>query len=168
MASGCWHNGALPGYRGYLAFCPVAGTGVAVLGDAAISVDDLGADVLSGLKAYPLAPPSLPRPSQFRYGVARAVEVEEAGHHAGANVETIPPSAPEQAVGRPHRGEAGEPLASVSRCPVLGGERHQPRRSGLLRWRRRTRTRTRGRGRACRVAARGFPLCLLQASQVLR
>ena len=45
-----WHNGALPGYRGYLAFCPVAGTGVAVLSNTAISVDDLGVDVLSGLR----------------------------------------------------------------------------------------------------------------------
>lgn len=55
-----WHNGALPGYRGYLAFCPVAGTGVAVLSNTAISVDDLGVDVLSGLRptADPATPPS--------------------------------------------------------------------------------------------------------------
>src|ERR1700733_3110136 len=64
----------------------------------------------------PPAPPSLPRPPQFRYGVARAVEVEEPGHHAGANVEATPPSAPEQAVGRPHRGEAGEPLCLPVPC----------------------------------------------------
>ena len=53
-----WHNGALPGYRGYLAFCPVAGTGVAVLSNTAISVDDLGVDVLCGLR--PTADPATP------------------------------------------------------------------------------------------------------------
>ena len=53
-----WHNGALPGYRGYLAFCPVAGTGVAVLSNTEISVDDLGVDVLSGLR--PTADPATP------------------------------------------------------------------------------------------------------------
>jgi serine-type D-Ala-D-Ala carboxypeptidase/endopeptidase len=53
-----WHNGALPGYRCYLAFCPVAGTGVAVLSNSAISVDDLGVEVLTGL-----SPAAGPRPA---------------------------------------------------------------------------------------------------------
>jgi CubicO group peptidase (beta-lactamase class C family) len=82
----CWmvdgervsHNGALPGYRGYLAFCPVAGTGVAVLSNTAISVDDLGVDVLSGLR--PTAAPATP---SFRQAEASPEPSTPAKHSPG-------------------------------------------------------------------------------------
>jgi CubicO group peptidase (beta-lactamase class C family) len=43
-----WHNGSLPGYRSYIAFSPRTGTGVAILGNTGISVDELGQRLMIG------------------------------------------------------------------------------------------------------------------------
>jgi serine-type D-Ala-D-Ala carboxypeptidase/endopeptidase len=43
-----WHNGSLPGYRSYLAFSPAHGTGVAILSNTGISVDELGQRLMIG------------------------------------------------------------------------------------------------------------------------
>lgn len=43
-----WHNGSLPGYRSYIAFSPADGTGIAVLSNTAISVDELGQRLMIG------------------------------------------------------------------------------------------------------------------------
>ena len=42
-----WHDGASGGYRSYIAFVPETGTGVAVLCNSAIPVDDVAAEILS-------------------------------------------------------------------------------------------------------------------------
>lgn len=43
-----WHNGSLPGYRSYLTFSPAHGTGVAILSNTGISVDELGQRLMIG------------------------------------------------------------------------------------------------------------------------
>lgn len=48
-----WHNGALPGYRGYLAFVPGERIGVAVLSNTARPIDRLGSALLERVAGRP-------------------------------------------------------------------------------------------------------------------
>ena len=45
-----WHNGATGGYRSFIGFVPETGTGVAVLCNSAIDVDDVAVRILELLQ----------------------------------------------------------------------------------------------------------------------
>lgn len=46
-----WHNGATGGYRSFIGFVPETGTGVAVLCNSAIDVDELAVEILSFMQS---------------------------------------------------------------------------------------------------------------------
>ena len=69
-----WHNGGTAGYRTFVGFRPATKTGVVVLSNSGVEVDDLGQHLLDS--RFPLTPPPKPH-------TAVAIKPELADRYAG-------------------------------------------------------------------------------------
>ena len=68
-----WHNGATGGYHAFVGFCPARKTGIVVLSNTGLDVDDIGLHLLDARRA--LTPP--PPPPKARTAVAIKPEVAD-------------------------------------------------------------------------------------------
>ncbi len=75
-----WHNGGTGGYRSFIGFCPETKTGVVVLSNSALGVDDIGFHLLD--QRFELQPPVKER-------AAITIKPETADQYAG-KYEVIP------------------------------------------------------------------------------
>jgi CubicO group peptidase (beta-lactamase class C family) len=77
-----WHNGATNGYHAFIAFCPAAGRGVALLANDAKSCDALGFSLI-GMKPPAPAAEKLPNAADYpgRYPLSSAFAIDITEHN---------------------------------------------------------------------------------------